>query len=166
MRTDAGVSLTRAGDLVKIVSGVVAAAGSIWLLLRGFAQLVTLDSRRSAKTFLDTRSDPMEDLADQFQWIIRQAPAPVLLVVDDLDRCPQEFVVELLDSVQKLMRDRSGARGYQRGRATPSDPLLVVVAADGRWIRASYDATFSEYRGAVARPGSTVGSLFLEKSFS
>lgn len=156
----AGPTMSRSGDLMKLLGAVLSAAATLWLTLLSVGRFVSLDSRRSARTFLETRTDPMEDLAAHFDWVLRQARRPVLLLIDDLDRCTESFVVELLDAVQKLMRDGVGAR-----RSGPKPSLVVVVAADGRWIRGSYDNAHATLAGAVSTPGATVGSLFLEKLF-
>ncbi|MFG1944379.1 P-loop NTPase fold protein [Nonomuraea sp. NPDC048826] len=145
------------GDLAKILGGLVPAVGGLWLLAKAAGRFFSLDSRRSARTFVETRADPMEDLAEHFDWLLRRAGRPVLLLVDDLDRCEGEFVVALLDAVQKLMRDRMATEG--------SHSLMVVVAADGRWVRAGYDQAYASLSRSVDRPGATVGSLFLEKLF-
>jgi len=42
---------------------------------------------------------------------------------------------------------------------------MVVVAADGRWLRSSYDNTYASSASAVKEPGATIGNLFLEKIF-
>src|SRR5215475_4180682 len=160
-RTD--LTLSKWGDVVGLVGGLVPVVAALWLLAKSAGSFVSLGSRRSARTFLETRADPMEDLAAHFDWVLRTAGRPVLLLVDDLDRCSETFVVDLLDSVQKLMRDRAPDADTKRPRPVPS--LLVVVAADGRWVRASYDNAYASLARAVNEPGASVGTLFLEKLF-
>jgi hypothetical protein len=159
----AGLTMSRSDDLMKLIGGVLSAAATLWLAVLSLGRFVSLDSRRSARAFLETRTDPMEDLVEHFDWVLRQAERPVLLLVDDLDRCTESFVVELLDAVQKLMRDDATRR--HKGAAADRPSLIVVVAADGRWIRSSYDNAHASLAGAVSTPGATVGSLFLEKLF-
>jgi hypothetical protein len=142
--------------VANVAAGVLSLLGAVWVLAKSAGRFVSLDSRRAARTFLDTRTDPMEDLAAHFAWLRGRAARPILLLLDDVDRCPESFVVELLDAVQKLMRDC--------GTAGPSS-LVVVVAADGRWVRTSYDNAYASLAAAVREPGATVGSLFLEKMF-
>jgi hypothetical protein len=156
------LTLTKWGDLGKLLGGLVPVAATLWLIAKSAGHFVSLDSRRSARTFLETRADPMEDLAAHFDWVLRRAGRPVLLLVDDLDRCPETFVVDLLDALQKLMRDRSPDGGVSR---KPIPNLFVVVAADGRWVRNSYDNAYSSLANAVNEPGATIGTLFLEKLF-
>jgi len=161
MTADRGISVTQWGDVVKLIGGLVPVVAAVWLIAGLTGRFLSLDSRRSARAFLENRADPMEDLATHFQWVLRQAGRPVLLLIDDLDRCPETFVVDLLDAVQKLMREPHPIR--------PADwdtsALVVVVAADGRWIRQAYDNAFASLDKAVREPGATIGSLFLEKLF-
>ena len=166
---DRGISVTQWGDVVKLLGGLVPLVAAGWLVAGLTGRFLSLDSRRSARAFLENRADPMEDLATHFQWVLRQAGRPVLLLVDDLDRCPETFVVDLLDAVQKLMREPHPLRtGSWDGTGTDirqTCPLVVVVAADGRWIRQAYDNAFASLDKAVREPGATIGSLFLEKLF-
>jgi hypothetical protein len=95
-------------------------------------------------------------------------------VVDDLDRCDGNYVVELLNTVQNVVRDSQRRKPVK----TPLTPLerkrkphgdgaacYVVVAADGRWIRASYEQAHKTCGEAVAEPGRPLGYLFLDKIF-
>ena len=99
-----------------------------------------------------------------FDWVLRHAGPPVLLLVDDLDRCPETFVVELLDAVQKLMLDPNPLVG-DRSTRTRAPNLIVAVAADGRLIRSSYDNSYASQASAVQEAGAAIGTLFLEKIF-
>ena len=62
VNVDFNLTLSKWGDVAKLVGGLVP-----WSLRSGFSPVagsfVSLDSRRSARTFLETRADPMEDLA-------------------------------------------------------------------------------------------------------
>ena len=159
-----GLALGRAGDFIRLLGGLVTVVATGWLLTASVGRFIALDSRRAARTFIENRADPMEDLAHHFDWMLRQVAKPVLLLIDDLDRCPENFVVDLLDATQKLMRDRD-IRPSRRHKKNPAPNLLVIVASDGRWIRRSYDAAYASVASAVREPGATIGSLFLEKIF-
>ena len=163
IRPDRHVGLSNVGDATQVVSTLIAVAGAVWLAALAASRFLALDSRRSAAAFLETRVDPMEDLAAYFCWLLNEAGRPVLILVDDIDRCPETFVVDFLDTVQKLMRDH-GPKSH-RIASGPGSSLFVVVAADSRWIRRSYDNAYASLAAAVQEPGVTVGSLFLEKLF-
>jgi hypothetical protein len=112
-----------------------------------------------AKRYEQWHRDPMEGLADHFAWLVAHSPWPILFFVDDLDRCDERQVVDLLDSIQTLVRDAVDDR---------SDNVFApcfVVAADGRWIRRSYERTHDGFDQAVGEPGRPLGYLFLDKLF-
>jgi hypothetical protein len=101
----------------------------------------------------------MESVADHFAWLMKRAGKPVVFFVDDLDRCADTYVVDLLDSIQTLVRDSPDRL------SDTHDPVYVVVAADGRWIRASYEQAHGEFANVVGEPGRPLGYLFLDKIF-
>jgi len=93
-------------------------------------------------------------------------PRSAIFLVDDLDRCDSDYVAELLDAIQNLVRDRgpklvAATTGLPRESGGP----YVVVAADGAWLRASYEMVHGSARVAVERPGVPLGYLFLDKVF-
>jgi membrane-associated phospholipid phosphatase len=45
----------------------------------------SIDSARGARLFT---ANPMDDVAAHFGWLLGKARRPVLIFVDDLDRCP------------------------------------------------------------------------------
>jgi tetratricopeptide (TPR) repeat protein len=170
------LTLQGASDFVKLLGGLVVLGGTGWALATSLGRLIALDSRRAARVFEETRADPMEDLARHFTWVLGRAKTSMLVLIDDLDRCDQDYVVELLDAVQKLMRDRdirtddfaptgdnSRIRTEDQSATTPG--LFFVVAADGRWIRHSYEAAHATFADTVSEPGRSLGSLFVEKLF-
>ncbi len=165
------LSLESASDSVKLIGGVLAIAATLWGATMAAGRMTALDSRRGAENFLRTRPDAMEDLADHFAWLLHQSHSNVLMLIDDIDRCERTFVVELLDTVQKLVRDKPA-----RSRMRATDPqtcensrfrgtLVAAVAADGRWIRQSYEVTHNELADTISEPGRPLGALFLEKLF-
>ncbi|CAH0279951.1 hypothetical protein SRABI27_03745 [Pedobacter sp. Bi27] len=78
----------------------------------------------------------------------------IILYIDDLDRCPPNKVVEVLQAVHLLL----------------AYPLfVVVVGVDPRWLLKSLDATYSNLNGANSdEQGSAISASpqdFLEKIF-
>lgn len=116
------------------------------------------DSQRRARSFLDSSPEPMIQLAEHFHWLRCRSQAPVMFLIDDLDRCDQDYVVELLDNVQKLVRDEGADSGKP-------PTLYVVVAADERWLRSAYQVKHASFVDAIGEPGRPLGSLFLDKFF-
>lgn len=143
-------------------AAVVAALAFIavlWPAARAIGHLLTLDSVRGARRFIETRPDPMEDISQHFDWLRGHSPHPNLLIVDDLDRCDADYVVELLDNIQKLVRPSA----HNEHESTPT--LFIGVAADARWLREAYQSAHGNFADAIDEPGRPLGSLFIDKLF-
>ncbi|MBB5960315.1 hypothetical protein FHS29_006938 [Saccharothrix tamanrassetensis] len=143
------------GDPVAVAKGVTAALvafGALWAVSRVVSRFLLWDSARGARLFEQSTANPMDEVAAHFGWMLGKSREPVLFFIDDLDRCQDTYVVELLDSVQTLVRD-SGTAAY------------FVVAADGVWLRTSYEIAYRTFGDAVASPGYPLGHLFLDKLF-
>jgi outer membrane protein assembly factor BamB len=70
---------------------------------------------------------------------------PVLLVIDNLDRCSADRVVGVLEAVHTMLRATAAPRVLRRWRAPA--PLVVFVAADGRWLRAAVEERYPGFDG-------------------
>ena len=161
---------TVAQTVISVVTGVAALVTLVWSLLKGTTGLLIKSSARRARDFEESQRNPMDDIVRHFGWLLERAGKPVALFVDDLDRCSNGYVVELLDTLQTLVRPAPEMAADQRrdspDRAAPAKPSLVfVVAADGRWIRQSYEEAHKIFLGTVSEPGRPLGYLFLEKLF-
>jgi len=151
-----------AGDLAKTATAVLAAVATLWAGALVAGRFLLWESARGAKLFEQSNTNPMQEVADHFAWLLRRVGRPVVFLIDDLDRCAEGYVVELLDAVQTLLRDaprrvlREDTRGFE---------TYFVIAADGAWIRTSYEVTYQTFASAVAEPGRPLGYLFLDKLF-
>ncbi|MEV7555992.1 P-loop NTPase fold protein [Amycolatopsis sp. NPDC089917] len=146
--------------LAKAVVAVIAALAALWAGARVVGRTLLWDSVRGARLFEQSSPNPMDRVAAHFDWILGKARKPVLFFIDDLDRCPGDYVVELLDAVQTLIRDTP-----TRGSATRHAAAYFVVAADGAWLRKSYEDAFPSFHDSVSTPGYSLGYLFLDKLF-
>ena len=88
---------------------------------------------------------------------------PVVVVIDDLDRCDSGRVVGLLEAVHTLLREpvRVGRTGP--GWRTPAR-LVVLILADGRWVRRSFASEFSAF-DTLSSPVHSLGADFAQKIF-
>lgn len=150
--------------LGQTISAVIAVATSIWLLARGAARALMWESAGGAKLYEQAEQNPMRGLADHFAWLIAQTDEKrVIFFIDDLDRCDEDYVVDLLESIQTLVRDAPARTRKRQSHA--GYPPFFVVAADGRWIRHSYEHAYESFQEAVHEPGRRLGYLFLDKIF-
>ena len=156
---------TTAAEVLTTFEGVAATGVAVATLVAG-AQFVGRffgwHSPRGARAFQDLDTNPMDRVAQHFSWLVHQErKRPIALFVDDLDRCPAADVVELLESVQTLVRDAGDERGESHDSLSP----CVVVAGDGAWIRNAFEEHYREFAGQIAEPGRPLGYLFLAKIF-
>lgn len=104
----------------------------------------------AAQTFLELTRNPLPRIARHFTELVAWVGQPVAIIIDDLDRCEAQYVVKLLEGIQTLFR---GA------------PVVYVVAADMRWLRASYEQVYEKFCSQINEPGHPLGYLFTEKIF-
>ncbi|GEL94869.1 P-loop NTPase fold protein [Cellulomonas composti] len=156
-----GVLWARAVDVsatMSVVTAVVAFAAAMGGLGSRFLSLGSVQGARVHERLTD---NPMDEVADQIWSIRRSSPRPILLVLDDLDRCNDVFAVELLDAVQTLLRHAPSRR---RPDHQP-EALIVLAVGDGRWLRAAYEHAYEVFSPYVSEPGRPLGHLFLDKLF-
>ncbi len=85
-----------------------------------------------------------------FEKLVDLSGKPIIIVLDDLDRCSANVVTNLLEGVQTLFR---GA------------PVVFLVVADRRWITTSFGKRFADFQEAGGDAARPVGDLFLDKMF-
>lgn len=169
----AGVLVASGGaSSISSIQGAVAASAALLVLLFGLGAAVGKaffwDSATSASWFERLAGDPMERVANHVTWLLKWVGdrtgghRPVLFIVDDLDRCDQEYVVELLEALQNLFRDAGPCEPRKGGTNQPAGPY-IVVAADGKWLRKSYETVYADFASVVGGPGQRLGYLFLDK---
>jgi hypothetical protein len=142
-------------NVAKAATAVLAVVATLWAGALVASRFLLWDSARGARMFEQSTAGPMDEVAAHFAWLLGKSKKPVLLFIDDLDRCPAPYVVELLDSVQTLIRDAT----------TKSAAAYFVVAADGAWLRKSYESAYGSFGDTVSTPGYPLGYLFLDKLF-
>ncbi|RCJ27120.1 hypothetical protein A6770_02885 [Nostoc minutum NIES-26] len=90
-------------------------------------------------------SEKFQQHIQRLQELFPRGPARVVLYIDDLDRCPPNRVVQVLEAVQLLVKT----------------PLFVVVLAiDERYIARALEKV---YEGVLHRKGKPSGIDYIEK---
>ncbi|MEO0827150.1 MAG: P-loop NTPase fold protein [Cyanobacteria bacterium J06642_9] len=90
-------------------------------------------------------SQAFRSKVEQLQKIFPRGPARIIVYIDDLDRCPPDRVVAVLEAVQLLVK-------------TPL--FIAVLAIDERYITRALEQF---YKGILLRHGSPSGTDYLEK---
>ncbi len=133
-------------DLLGVASGLVTLVGGMLLLNRS----LFFGSSDASRTFDALRADAYKPVMDLFCRLVAAADAPVIIYLDDLDRCEPSYVTELLEGVQTLFRNA---------------PVVFVAVGDRDWICESFERKYADFAGRVGEPGRPIGYLFLDKIF-
>jgi len=131
---------------MRIASAVLGLIGAAAALLKAPAVF----SSKAGQELDELRVSKQDLIKKFFEDIIRTVDRPIVVFIDDLDRCNSSYVVELLEGVQTLFK---GA------------PVVYVIAADRDWIRKSFEEGYKDFAGTIGAPGRPLGHLFLEKMF-
>ena len=85
-----------------------------------------------------------------FSLLVRSIRRPIIVLIDDLDRCSGDYVVALVENIQTMLR---------------GEPIVYLVAADRQWIRTSFEKKYADFHAQAPDAGRPLGYLFLEKIF-
>ena len=131
---------------VKIVAAVATASAVIY----AFGRSLMFGSARAAQAYSDLKADPMSSVKALFAEIAGSVDTHLVVIIDDLDRCDADYVVDLLEGIQILFKTR---------------PVTYVAAADRKWICAAFEKRYADFSSRISEPGRPLGYLFLEKLF-
>jgi Cdc6-like AAA superfamily ATPase len=138
-------------DLVKNqVPGIIAIIVSLVSGITAITKSLLPGSERAAREFEELTSDPTKHLRSHFESLIKMVNDPVIIFIDDLDRCNADYTVRLLEGIQTMFRQAD---------------VFYVVAADRRWLYSSYEKVYSSFTSGVKEAGRPLGYLFLQKTF-
>jgi hypothetical protein len=138
------------GGWIAAAGASISAVVALWSVLRGLTRSMVTSSARGAREYIRRASDPMQSAKEHFARLVRWLAYPIVISIDDLDRCRDKYVVELLEGIQTLFRDV---------------PVVYVVAADRDWLADSYANEYRSFKSRADEPGRPFGYLFLEKTF-
>ena len=131
---------------LKIFAALATAAAGIYT----YARLMLFGSSKAAQTYADLTTDPYGPIVELFARMVAKIRLPLVVFIDDLDRCDGDYVVELLEGIQTLFRHA---------------PVTYVVAADRKWICSSFEKKYCDFSTSIGEPCRPLGYLFLDKMF-
>lgn len=143
--------LTSQASNFENIGKILAVTATLWTIVIAANRSLLLGSSQAARDYVRLTSDPMAKVKEHLQDSIeRLSPMRLAILIDDLDRCQSKYVIELLEGILTLFR-----------RAN----VVIVVAADRRWLNACYEQSYEGLTSRIREPGKPLGSLFLEKAF-
>ncbi|HEX4344352.1 MAG TPA: P-loop NTPase fold protein [Solirubrobacteraceae bacterium] len=145
-----------AGGLAALMAIAVSVANAV-------RRHLLAESPRGATAVLRS-TDPMSDLLRRYAFLVRSRHRHIIVLIDNLDRCRADYVVEMLEGIQTLLRHSNSVHlARARPRAVPF--IAFVVAADRGWLCDSYVQVYKGFEAAVHEPGRPFGLRFVEKVF-
>ena len=153
-----GLTSMQAG--LQTVGAILVSLATVWAGAAVSARFLLWGSARGARFFEQTAENPLAQVTHHLHWLIARNDRPLFLLVDDLDRCKSGDVVEVLESVQTLLRSSSFADPARVRR-----PVVVLVAADSAWLRTAFHNEYGSLGPVVTEPGQSIGHLFCDKIF-
>ena len=94
------------------------------------------------------RGDPLHGFSAHFRRFCAALDRPIVVVIDDLDRCQPAYVVELIRGLMTVFN---------------SPRIVYLILGDRRWIETCFAKAYAAMAEAEAKPAS-FGSRFAEKS--
>jgi KAP-like P-loop domain-containing protein len=118
--------------------------------LLAFSRSLLFGSATAAQAYMDARSDPLGPIIALFEKLVGAIERPVVVFIDDLDRCDGTYVIALLEGIQTLFRTRR---------------VTYVIAADRKWICSCFEKRYADFSKTIGEPGRPLRYLFLDKVF-
>jgi hypothetical protein len=145
-----GHDLKTARDFAESIAKIAAFVALVWGTAKALSHWFLTGPGGSAAAVLERTRDPLRLVRSRFARIVDSIRHPVAIFVDDLDRCQDTYVVQLLEGIQTLFIE---------------EPVVFVVAADSGWLSDAYMHVYTSLAEKAGEPGRPLGSLFLEKAF-
>ena len=98
----------------------------------------------------------MADLHRRYAFLLGRVDASAIVLIDNLDRCNADYVVDLLEGLQTLLRHPG---------STQRRFVTFVVAADRDWLCHSFLQRYPKFASTGRQPGRLFGQPFLDKVF-
>ena len=172
--TSTAIDNKTTGLTIEVFANLLITLGSIIGVIYSLSKFIStpffMTSSMDAVSFMNRASDPMNKIKRHFSKLVnninrknknnhffkllekigfKQETRQLAIFIDDIDRCNKEFIVQLLEGIQTLFKDKR---------------VLYIVAGDKNWITTSFGNIYKEFSNGN-EVSSNLGELFLEKAF-
>ena len=141
-----------AGLPAVLTTGLVILLGggtAVWSLFAAFTESLLPGTPDAAKNYSLGSGDPLDRFRSHFNGMIRSFRRPVIVIVDDIDRCEPKVVVEVVRGIQTILR---------------SPRVVFVLLGDRDWIEHAFAHVHDAMTGIDVGPEHTFGGRFVEKA--
>ncbi|WP_346910744.1 P-loop NTPase fold protein [uncultured Roseibium sp.] len=138
--------------LIKALLGVAATGGAGLAVINAFksgVKTIVESAGKSANASSLGVADPIQKFRRHFSWFTEQLGDPVMVIVDDLDRCSPKYVVELVRGLLTIFR---------------SPRVVFVLLGDKDWIETAFAKVYKEMADVHKDTQVTFGGRFAEKA--
>ncbi len=135
--------------IVTSVLVLLGGATGIWSVVAAFTQSLLPGTPSSARNYSLGSGDPLDRFRIHFDRMMRQLGRPIVVIVDDIDRCNPQFVVELLRGMQIILK---------------SPRVVYLLLGDRNWIEQSFSEVHKAMKDLSVGPEHSLGGRFVEKS--
>lgn len=145
-------------DDLELFSQAFTVVGLVLSALNALLDSLFLGSSNAALNYVRTAQNPVDKLSKHFTDLVEWIPRPITIFIDDLDRCQDKYVVELLEGIQTLFSNKSVMNSSNKS-------VIYIIAADRRWLYTSYKNYYSSFCDTIEENGRPLDQMFLEKTF-
>ena len=141
-------------DFIKLVLTICSVFGTLYAFAKFITAPFFMNSSKEAESFVKKASDPMNKVKRHFNDLVdninsKTKKRQLAIFIDDIDRCDKEFIVNLLEGVQTLFKEKR---------------VLYIVAGDKNWITTSFGSVYEDFKSTAVNQ-KQLGEFFLEKAF-
>ena len=138
------------GQILTIAPAIILGGGAgLWSLVASFTASIMPGAGEGARNYSLGADDPLQRFRHHFARTMAMMRRPVLVLVDDLDRCEPAYVVELVRGMQTIL---------QSGR------VVFVLLGDRDWIEQAFCEVHKSMKGIKVGPEHEFGARFVEKA--
>ncbi|RTL95829.1 MAG: hypothetical protein EKK31_28985 [Hyphomicrobiales bacterium] len=132
-----------------VIAALLGGAPLVWTVLSTLSSTLLSGTPDAAKNYALGSGDPLDRFRAHFARMMLALKRPVLVVVDDLDRCEPTFVVELIRGMQTILK---------------SPRLVFILLGDRDWIEECFTKVNEAMKGIHVGPEHEFGARFAEKA--
>lgn len=137
------------GTFKEVSAGIIGLVTGVGAVLT-FGRSLLFGSGSAAKAYEELRNDPYTPMMTLFTRLVRAIDRPIIVFIDDLDRCERAYVCDLLENIQTMLR---------------AAPITYLIAADRKWITTSFEKRYADFAALGTDAGRPLGYQFLDKLF-